>query len=153
MSAPGEPEFQLQDVPAPKIVNPTEILVQLRAAGINPIDTKLRRRGTFYPDQMPAILGCDGAGVVEAVGDRVARFKLGDEVYFCAGGLGKTGTGNYAQFAVLDERLAAHKPRPLSFAEAAAAPLVLITAWEALGDRGRIEAGQRLLLTGQREQG
>lgn len=147
MTAAGEPEvLQLQEVPEPQIQNDTQILVRLQAAGLNPLDTKLRRRGTFYSDQMPAILGCDGAGVVEAVGSGVQQFRVGDEVYFCAGGLGESGTGNYAQLTVVDERLVAHKPASLSFAEAAAAPLVLITAWEALYDRGRLEAGQRVLI-------
>ncbi|OKH19482.1 alcohol dehydrogenase [Hydrococcus rivularis NIES-593] len=147
MRAPGKPDvLSLQEVPEPKIEKPTEILVKLKAAGINPIDTKLRQRGTFYPDQMPAILGCDGAGIVEAVGSEVREFKPGDEVYYCAGGLGKSGTGNYAQFAVVDESLVARKPRSLSFAEAAAAPLVLITAWESLYDRARLEAGQKVLI-------
>jgi len=147
MTDAGSPEvLQLQEVPQPRIEKDTEILVRLRAAGVNPIDTKLRQRGTFYPDQMPAILGCDGAGVVEAVGSGVQRFQVGDEVYFCAGGLGEHRTGNYAQLAVVDERMVARKPSSLSFAEAAAAPLVLITAWEALYDRGRLEAGQRVLI-------
>jgi len=140
--------LQMQDVPKPKIEKPTEILVKLKAAGVNPIDTKLRGRGTFYPEQMPAILGCDGAGVVVAVGDRVERFQPGDEVYFCAGGLGKAGTGNYAEFTVVDELCVAPKPTSLSFAEAAAAPLVLITAWESLYDRGRLKAGQKVLIHG-----
>ena len=148
MTAPGEPEvLQLQEVPDPTIHTSTEILVRLVAAGVNPIDTKLRKRGTFYPDQMPAILGCDGAGVVESVGSNVQRFRVGDEVYFCCGGLGAT-LGNYAEMAVVDERFVARKPASLSFAEAAAAPLVLITAWEALYDRGRLEAGQRVLIHG-----
>ncbi|MCA1991991.1 MAG: alcohol dehydrogenase catalytic domain-containing protein, partial [Coleofasciculus sp. S288] len=147
MTAAGEPEvLQLQDVPQPKLQNDTQILVRLHAAGVNPIDTKLRQRGTFYPDQMPAILGCDGAGVVEAAGSNVQRFRVGDEVYFCAGGLGKSGTGNYAQYTVVDERLVALKPTSLSFSEAAAAPLVLITAWESLYDRGRLEAGRKVLI-------
>jgi len=147
MTEAGKPEvLQLQEVPDPKIQNDTELLVRLRAAGINPIDTKLRGRGTFYPDQMPAILGCDGAGVVEAVGSGVQHFQVGDEVYFCAGGLGVSGTGNYAEFAVVEERMVAHKPTSLSFTEAAAAPLVLITAWESLYDRGRLESGQRVLI-------
>lgn len=147
MTAPGAPEvLQLQEVPEAKLQNDTEILVRLHAAGVNPIDTKLRQRGTFYPDQMPAILGCDGAGVVEAVGSGVQQFRVGDEVYFCAGGLGKSNTGNYAELTVVDERLVAPKPASLSFAEAAAAPLVLITAWEALYDRGRLEAGQKVLI-------
>jgi NADPH2:quinone reductase len=83
---------------------------------------------------------------VEAVGANVQRFRVGDEVYFCAGGLGESGTGNYAQLTVVDERMVAHKPTSLSFAEAAAAPLVLITAWESLYDRGRLEAGQKVLI-------
>ncbi|MEP0754774.1 zinc-dependent alcohol dehydrogenase family protein [Trichocoleus sp. Lan] len=146
MTASGAPEvLQLQEVPNPTIEQDTEILVRLRAAGINPIDTKLRQRGTFYPDQMPAILGCDGAGVVEAVGSGVQRFKVGDEVYFCAGGLGAK-LGNYAQMAVVDERFVAKKPASISFAEAAAAPLVLITAWEALFERGRLEPKERVLI-------
>jgi NADPH2:quinone reductase len=147
MAAPGDPDvLELREVPPPTIEKPTEILVKLKAAGINPIDTKLRQRGTFYPEQMPAILGCDGAGVIEAVGSEVQQFKPGDQVYYCAGGLGKAGTGNYAQFAVVEESLVAHKPTSLSFAEAAAAPLVLITAWESLYDRARLETGQKVLI-------
>lgn len=146
MTASGEPQvLQLQEVPDPRIEKDTEILVRLQAAGVNPIDTKLRRRGTFYPDQMPAILGCDGAGVVEAVGANVQRFRVGDEVYFCQGGLGNR-LGNYAQLAVLDERFVARKPASMSFVEAAAAPLVLITAWESLFDRGCLQAGQQVLI-------
>ena len=147
MTTAGTPEvLQLVEVPKPQIQNDTEILVRLHAAGVNPIDTKLRSRGTFYPNEMPAILGCDGAGVVEGIGAAVERFKVGDEVYFCVGGLGKSGTGNYAEFTVVDERWVARKPTSLSFAEAAAAPLVLITAWESLYDRGRLEAGQKVLI-------
>lgn len=146
MTAIGNPDvLQLQEVEKPILVGETEILVKLRAAGINPIDTKLRSRGTFYPDKMPAILGCDGAGIVEAVGSGVEKFRVGDEVYFCSGGLGDR-YGNYAEYTVVEERLVAPKPKTLSFAEAAAAPLVLITAWEALYDRGRLEAGRKVLI-------
>ena len=68
MTTAGKPEvLKLTTVPTPKIQQATELLVRLKAAGVNPIDTKIRRRGSFYPDRMPAILGCDGAGVVEAV--------------------------------------------------------------------------------------
>ncbi|AFZ34286.1 NADPH:quinone reductase [Stanieria cyanosphaera PCC 7437] len=147
MTTAGEPEvLQWQDVSEPQIEQPNQVLIQLKAAGINPIDTKIRSRGTFYPDQMPAILGCDGAGIVKAVGSEVKNFKPGDEVYFCGGGLGKQGTGNYAELAVVAEHFLATKPKSLSFAEAAAAPLVLITAWEALYDRARLEAGQKVLI-------
>jgi NADPH2:quinone reductase len=145
MTAAGSPEvLQLQEVPKPSPGN-TQLLVRLVAAGINPIDTKLRSRGTFYPEQMPAILGCDGAGIVEAVGAGVQRFRPGDEVYFCYGGLGAH-QGNYAEYTVVDERFVARKPTSVSFAEAAAAPLVLITAWEALYERGRLEPKEKVLI-------
>ena len=143
---PGSPSvLKLQDIPAPTIQTETEVLVRLRAAGINPIDTKLRSRGTFYPEKTPHVLGCDGAGVVEAVGAAVQSFQVGDEVFFCNGGLGGS-RGTYAEFAVVDQRFLAIKPAALSFAEAAAAPLVLITAWESLYDRGRLQAGQTVLI-------
>lgn len=147
MTAPGGPEvLELQDIPDPEISQDREILVRLKAAGVNPIDTKLRTRGTLYPDATgPAVLGCDGAGIVEAVGAAVQNYQVGDEVYFCNAGLGAQ-TGNYAQLAVVDERFVAKKPTSLSFAQAAAAPLVLITAWESLYDRGRLQAGQTALI-------
>jgi NADPH2:quinone reductase len=146
MTAAGGPEvLQIREVPKPQIQHETELLVRLQAAGVNPIDTKIRQRGAFFPDALPAILGCDGAGIVEAVGAAVESFRIGDEVYFCNGGLGGH-PGNYAEYAVVDERFAARKPASLSFAEAAAVPLVLITAWEALYDRGRLEAGRRVLI-------
>ncbi len=147
MNQAGKPDvLQLQDVHQPQITQPNQLLVKLQAAGINPIDTKIRSRGTFYPEEMPAILGCDGAGIVAAVGEQVTQFQPGDEVYFCAGGLGKKGTGNYAEYTVVEEHFIALKPQSLSFAEAAAAPLVLITAWEALYDRGRLNPGQKILI-------
>lgn len=146
MTASGGPEvLQLQEVPAPVIQHERELLVRLKAAGVNPIDTKLRRRGTFYPEQMPAVLGCDGAGIVEAVGSGVQRFRVGEAVYFCNAGLG-CHPGNYAEFATVDERFVAPKPESLSFAEAGAAPLVLITAWEALYDRAKLQAAQKALI-------
>ena len=146
MTQAGGPEvLKLKKVSEPKIQVDTELLVRLKAAGVNPIDTKLRSRGTFYPEKMPAILGCDGAGVVEAVGKNVEKFRVGDEVYFCDGGLGGE-TGNYAEFTVVDEKFVSKKPQSLSFAEAGAAPLVLITAWESLYDRGKLQPGQRVLI-------
>ncbi|MBW4617717.1 MAG: zinc-dependent alcohol dehydrogenase family protein [Desmonostoc vinosum HA7617-LM4] len=147
MTAPGNPEvLQFQEVPNPTVpVENTELLIRLIAAGVNPIDTKLRQRGTFYPEALPAILGCDGAGIVEAVGAGVERFRPGDAVYFCYGGLGAH-QGNYAEYTIVDERFVARKPTAISFAEAAAAPLVLITAWEALYERGRLEPGERVLI-------
>jgi NADPH:quinone reductase len=145
-AAGGTDVLQLLDLPKPHITTPQHVLVKLQAAGVNPIDTKVRSRGTFYDDPLPAILGCDGAGVIEAIGSGVENFVVGDAVYFCDGGLGKAGTGNYAEYAVVDARFIAKKPDNLSFAAAAAAPLVLLTAWEALGDRARLQAGQTVLI-------
>ena len=145
MTAAGSPEvLQMQDVAPPRIQQDTDVLIRLKAAGVNPIDTKLRQRGTFYPDRVPAILGCDGAGVVEAIGSMVREWQVGDEVYFCRGGLGQI--GNYAEYTVVDARYIARKPQSLSFVEAAAAPLVLITAWEALFDRARLSPNQTVLI-------
>jgi NADPH:quinone reductase len=145
MTAAGKPDvLQLQEVTQPIPTN-KEILVRILAAGVNPIDTKLRQRGTFYPEQMPAILGCDGAGIVEAIGSDVQKFHVGDEVYFCYGGLGSH-PGNYAEYTIVDERFVAFKPKSVSFTQAAAAPLVLITAWESLYERGRLEPGEKVLI-------
>ena len=116
MTAPGGPEvLKVQHVPEPDPPKAREILVHLKAAGVNPVDTKLRSRGTYYPDRMPCVLGRDGAGVVEATGEQVSRFKPGHEVYFRNGGIGGT-SGNYAEYAVVDERFAAKKPESIGFA-------------------------------------
>ena len=92
MTAPGPAEDVLAvvEVPEPEITEPGQIKVQLKAAGVNPVDTKLRSRGLFYPDALPAILGCDGAGIVTETGDSVTRFQPGGAVWFCHGGLGRT---------------------------------------------------------------
>lgn len=145
MNQPGGPEvLAAVTLPEPTIAQATQILVKLHAAGVNPIDTKLRSRGPLLPGG-PHVLGCDGAGVVVAVGSEVRDFAPGDEVYFCWGGLGGP-AGNYAELAVVDSRCVALKPKSLSFAEAAAVPLVAITAWEALRDRGRLQGGQKVLI-------
>ena len=147
MTAPGPAEevLQLVDVPAPQITRPGQIRVQIRAAGVNPIDTKLRSRGLFYPNALPAILGCDGAGIVTDTGTDVKRFRPGDAVWFCHGGLGGA-PGNYAEFTVLEETAAETMPASLDFAAAAALPLVSITAWEALFDRAGLGEGQTVLV-------
>jgi NADPH2:quinone reductase len=146
MTAAGAPDvLLLSNVPEPVITTPTQIKVQIKAAGINPVDTKLRSRGVFYPDALPAILGCDGAGIVTETGTDVTRFKPGDAVWFCHGGLGGA-AGNYAEVTVLEEAEAELKPPSLSFEQAAALPLVLITAWEALLDRANLQAGQHVLI-------
>jgi NADPH:quinone reductase len=133
--------------PVPALATPRDVLVRLKAAGVNPVDTKIRSRGVFVPDGLPAVLGCDGAGVVEAVSDSVSHFEPGDEVWFCHGGLGGP-AGNYAEYALVDESIAQPKPHTLDFVHAAAAPLVLITAWEALYDRANLTADKKVLIHG-----
>ncbi len=146
MTSPGDPQvLQLREVPEPKLAHDQEILVKLKAAGVNPVDIKLRSRGTYYPNALPCILGCEGAGIVEKVGDSVSRFKVGDEVYFCHGGIGGH-PGNYAQYATVHENFAAFKPKSIDFVHAAAAPLVMITAWESLFDRATIQATDKILI-------
>jgi NADPH2:quinone reductase len=146
MIAPGGPEvLRPLEIDEPRITQPHQIKVRVRAAGVNPIDTKLRSRGVFYPDALPAVLGLDGAGVVEAVGEAVTRFRPGDEVWYCNGGLGAD-PGNYAPWHVLHEDLAEAKPKGVGFEQAGAAPLVLITAWEALFDRAGLKEGQTVLV-------
>jgi NADPH2:quinone reductase len=137
--------LQAVEVEEPQISAPTQIKVKLKAAGVNPVDTKLRSRGVFYDNALPAILGCDGAGEVVKTGDRVTRFMPGDDVWFCHGGLGGA-PGNYAEYTVLDEKEAEMKPARMSFEQAAALPLVSITAWEALFDRAGLKARQTVLI-------
>jgi NADPH:quinone reductase len=144
MTATGGPEvLKLAERPEPEITGARDVRVRLRAAGINPIDYKLRTYGTG--GSLPTVLGWDGAGVVDAVGRAVTRFSAGDEVYFCAGGWASV-PGTYEEMKIVDERYLARKPERLSFAEAAAVPLVTITAWEALRERARVSAGQAVLV-------
>jgi NADPH:quinone reductase len=96
--------------------------------------------------RLPAILGCDGAGVVEAIGDQVTRFKVGDEVYFFNGGIGGPEQGNYAEYTVIHQEYAARKPTNLSMTDAAGVPLVWITAYEALVDRADLQKNQSVLI-------
>ncbi len=148
MTAVGGPEvLKLAEVPAPVISTDTQLLVKIRAAGINPVDYKQRGRGTWYPSSPPQILGLDGAGVVEEAGPGVTRFKWGDAVYFAHGGVGKK-PGNYAEYVLIEERFAVKKPEKADFIEAAAAPVVLITAWESLFDRANLKKGQSVLIHG-----
>jgi len=146
MSKPGSPDIlEMRQMKKPIITCPHDVLVRLKATGANPIDTKLRNKGTYAKKQKEAILGCDGSGIIEAVGTSVTRFRSGDCVYYCYGGIGLA-PGTYAEFAVVPEWFLAEKPVSLDFIEAAAAPLVLITAWESLFDRARIQTGQKVFV-------
>ncbi|OGS90446.1 MAG: alcohol dehydrogenase [Gallionellales bacterium GWA2_60_18] len=144
-AAGGVEVLQLHDVPQPELPSPHHLLVKLAAAGVNPLDTKLRARPAYHPDKLPAILGCDGAGIVTAAGAQVTRFRVNDEVYFCNGGIGDE-PGCYAEYTTLHEDYCAAKPANLSLQDSAALPLVLITAWEALVERAGLQAGQTILI-------
>jgi zinc-binding alcohol dehydrogenase family protein len=132
ISDPASLEDVELPVPAP---GPRDLLVRVEAVSVNPVDTKVRKGND--PGGLPKVLGYDAAGVVTAVGSDVTLFAVGDEVYY-AGSIDRPGTN--AQFHVVDERIAGHKPRTLGFAEAAALPLTTITAWETLFDRFRLGA-------------
>lgn len=146
MSAAGGPDvLQLCEIEIPQLPSSRHVRVKLAAAGVNPLDTKLRAKPAYYPDKLPAILGCDGAGIVEAIGSAATRFKVGDAVYFCNGGIGEE-PGCYAQYTTVHEDYCAAKPANLSLQESAALPLVLITVWEALIERVNLQAGQTILI-------
>jgi NADPH:quinone reductase-like Zn-dependent oxidoreductase len=125
-----------------------EVLVRVRASGVNPLDTKIHAGAAAHARHpLPAIPGIDLAGVVEQTGRGVTRFKPGDEVYGMTGGVGGV-QGSLAEFAAVDADLLALKPANLSMREAAALPLIFITAWEGLIDRAALKAGQKVLIQG-----
>jgi NADPH:quinone reductase len=142
----GGPEvFQLGERPKPE-VKAGQLLIQVAASSVNPVDAKIRSGALpAIAPELPAILHGDVAGTVAAVGEGVAGFKPGDEVYACAGGFQGL-DGALAEFMVADADLVAPKPAKLSLAEAAALPLVGITAWEALVERAGVRPGQRVLV-------
>ena len=122
----------LLDIEAPTPVpGPKDLLVEIRAVSVNPVDTKVRRAVAPQPNEAK-ILGWDASGVVVATGGETSLFKTGDEVFY-AGAFTRPGTN--AEFHVVDERLVGAKPRSLNWAESAALPLTAVTAWEALFDR------------------
>ncbi len=146
MTTPGGPEvLKLQELPDPLLSKDTDILVRVKAAGINPVDIKMRANPGSYPAPLPPVLGCDGAGIIEAVGQTVTDFKPGDQVFYCQAPHHDR-LGSYAPYALVDHRLVARIPKRLSFTQAAAAPLVLITAWEALRDRVEVKSWHKVLV-------
>ncbi len=125
-----------------------QVLVRIHASGVNPLDTKIRAGAAAHARQpLPAILGLDLAGVVEAVAPDVTTFHPGDAVFGMTGGVGGI-PGTLAEYAAVDASLLAIKPAALTMREAAALPLIAITAWEGLVDRANIRAGQTLLVQG-----
>ena len=142
-----EASFVEADMPRPAAA-PDQVLVRIKATSVNTIDTMIKAMGKDLPlsPDLPAVLGMDFAGIVEEVGEDVTGFAMGDEVYGCAGGLADL-QGALAEFMSADARLIAHKPKALSMREAAALPLVGITAWEGL-HRAGVAAGQKVLVQG-----
>ncbi len=139
--------FVSRQIPRP-VARPGQVLVEIAASGVNPLDTKIRAGAAAHAKHpLPAVLGLDLAGIVRAVGAGVERFRVGDEVYGLTGGVGGL-QGSLAQYAAVDAELLAHKPANLSMREAAALPLIVITAWEGLVDRAQTRAGQKVLVHG-----
>ncbi|MDC6282735.1 NADP-dependent oxidoreductase [Pandoraea sp. XJJ-1] len=138
------PEIGFADIPHPTL-KPDELLVQIHAVGLNPIDNMIPT-GMFKPVlkfRLPATLGSDLAGVVTEVGSRVSRFKPGDAIYASVFDLG---TGSLADFAVVPESVAALKPANLDFVQAASIPMVGLTSWQALKERVNLRAGQKVFI-------
>jgi NADPH:quinone reductase len=144
----GKPNtFKEANLPIPEIL-PDHVLIQVAATSVNPVDYKIRQGVVAdIAPSFPAILHGDVAGTIAAVGAMVTQFNIGDQVYACAGGVKGLG-GALAEYMLADARLVAHKPKSLTMAEAAALPLVSITAWEGLIDRARVQAGQKVLVYG-----
>lgn len=139
--------FISQQIPRP-VAGSGQALVEIVASGVNPLDTKIRSGNAPHAKHpFPAVLGIDLAGVVRSVGAGVERLRVGDEVYGLAGGVGGL-QGTLAEFAAVDADLLARKPSNLSMREAAALPLIAITAWEGLVDRAKTRSGQKVLVHG-----
>jgi NADPH:quinone reductase-like Zn-dependent oxidoreductase len=140
----GADQIEFADISRPAI-KPDEILVQVHAAGLNPIDYMIPK-GAFKPIlkfQLPATLGSDLAGVVVEVGSRVTRFRVGDAVFASIFDLGG---GSLAEFAAVPEHAAALKPANLDFVQAASIPMVGLTSWQALNERAQLKPGQKVFV-------
>lgn len=138
--------FILADAIVPSL-EANEILVKVHAAGINPLDWKIRAGSLaeMLPFDFPLTLGCDIAGVVAKVGIDVKKFRIGDEVY---GMQDLTKQGGYAQYVAINEQYVALKPTSLSFIEAASIPMVGLTSWQSLLNEAHLQSGERVLIHG-----
>ena len=143
----GGPEvLKYEDVPKPE-PKENEILVRVIAGGVNPVDDGLRsgHYSKYFGPKPPFTPGGDIAGVVEKIGTKITKFKAGDAVYAY---LDLDRGGGYAEYTVTNEKEAAPKPKSLTFEEAAATPIVALTAWQALVDTAKLSAGQTILIHG-----
>jgi len=137
--------FQEVDLPRPTPAA-GQVLVRIHAAGVNPLDTKIRSGKAGHAKQpLPAVLGVDMAGVVEEIGSDVTAFRPGDEVYGLVGGVGGR-QGTLAEMILVNADLLALKPKSLSLRDSAALPLVTITAWEGIVDRSQVRDGEAVLV-------
>lgn len=136
--------FREQEMPEPRI-RPGHLVIKVAASSVNPLDTKIRAGAVPANPDFPAILHGDVAGIVTEVGEGVDRFNVGDEVFGFAGGI-KRYQGALADYMLADARLIAKKPDNLAFAEAAALPVVFITAWKALIERAQIQPRDKVLI-------
>src|SRR5215472_8478444 len=139
----GPEQLKLEEKPRPE-PSPGEVLLRVHAAGVNPIDWKIRQglMKDFQPVTFPYTPGIEVAGVVEAVGPGVTAFQIGQAV------IGRCASGAYAEYLTISAEAVALKPQSLRFAEAASVPVGLMTAWRALFEHGGLIAGQRVLIVG-----
>src|SRR6185437_4293406 len=136
--------FAIEEVARP-VPGPRDVLIEVHAASVNPIDWKIRKgtqRGAIRP-RFPAILGMDASGIVAATGRDVTRFRVGDAVYTSPT---HRRPGTYAEYVAVDERAVARKPMSLSHQEAASLPLAGLSAWECLVRCARVGPGQKVLV-------
>lgn len=139
--------YQIEEIENP-IVKDGEVLVSIKASGINPLDLKIKSGNAAHAKtQLPAILGIDMAGIVVEVGKNIIGFKPGDEVFGMTGGINGV-QGSLAQYASVDADLLAIKPKNLSMKEIASLPLAFITAWEGLVDRAKVSSKHKVLVHG-----
>ena len=134
----------LEDLPIP-VAGPGEVLVRVHAAGVGPWDGWVRAGKSVLPQPLPLTLGSDLSGVIAAVGDGVAEFAPGDEVF---GVTNPRFTGAYAEYAVAAAGMIARKPASLTHVDAASVPVVAVTAWQALFEEARLERGASVLIHG-----
>jgi NADPH2:quinone reductase len=143
----GAGVLRLSDVDLPWPQGSGDVLVELKAAALNPADVFFRELGGYLSGPQPFVLGHDGMGIVREVGPAVTRVKPGDRVCFCNGGIGGT-FGTYAEAAVVPEWQLAKVPDAVDDLTAAALPLVAITCWESLYDRAAVQPGEFVLIHG-----
>ena len=142
----GPEKLVYEDIPQPSIA-PDEVLIKVHASGVNPVDWKIREglRKTVFPSDLPLTLGWDVSGVIEAKGVEVTDFKKGDKVY-SRPDISRNGT--YAEYVAVKASEVALKPKTIDHVTAAGVPLAALTAWQALFDNGKLEAGQKVLVIG-----